>query len=378
MSISTHTDAVDAMTTAAQEWIASLRDDQPQVGHWNTPSSDMHAADRTRWFYTPTDHGGLAIGDQSLEQRQVVMRILSSGLSEEAYVTVATILGWENILDRLSGWNNYFDRGRDFDPGSYRLRVFGEPGEPMWAWRFGGHHLSLNFLIQDGRVTSTTPSFLGTDPASVPLLGGGLFRPLGSTEDLARELMLSLGAGDRRAALLNPKAPADIVTSNRSYLTENATMRRLDNPALWGREFGDYINQGLRELADTAEVTTGYSSADHETVAYTTNPKGLSSAELRSDQLALLGQVIGAYVGRIHPALRSSATDVDALATDAHFAWAGDTEPGKPMYYRVQGPRLLIEYDNTQRDASHAHSLWRDPTSDFGMDVLRQHQLGMA
>jgi len=47
---------------------------------------------------------------------------------------------------------------------------------------------------------------------------------------------------------------------------------------------------------------------------------------------------------------------------------------GTPLYYRLQGPRLLIEYDNTQRDANHAHSVWRDPTADFGMDVLAAHR----
>jgi hypothetical protein len=55
-------------------------------------------------------------------------------------------------------------------------------------------------------------------------------------------------------------------------------------------------------------------------------------------------------------------------------AWAGPLEPGTPHYYRVQGPGLLLEWDNTQRGANHAHSVWRDPTADFGLDVLTRHR----
>jgi hypothetical protein len=57
-----------------------------------------------------------------------------------------------------------------------------------------------------------------------------------------------------------------------------------------------------------------------------------------------------------------------------HFAWAGSTEPGQPHYYRLQGPRFLAEWDNTQRGANHAHSVWRDPEFDFGVDALARHR----
>jgi hypothetical protein len=66
--------------------------------------------------------------------------------------------------------------------------------------------------------------------------------------------------------------------------------------------------------------------------------------------------------------------DDDAALDAVHFAWAGPTTPGEPHYYRLQGPRLLVEWDNTQRGANHAHSVWRDPGSDFGLDVLARHR----
>jgi hypothetical protein len=48
-------------------------------------------------------------------------------------------------------------------------------------------------------------------------------------------------------------------------------------------------------------------------------------------------------------------------------------EPGAPHYYRIQGERLLIEYDCTQDEANHTHSVWRDPEGDFGEDILARH-----
>jgi hypothetical protein len=56
-----------------------------------------------------------------------------------------------------------------------------------------------------------------------------------------------------------------------------------------------------------------------------------------------------------------------------HFAWAGSMETGKPHYYRIHGPRLLIEYDNTQNNANHIHAVYRDLANDFGEDMLRRH-----
>ena len=69
----------------------------------------------------------------------------------------------------------------------------------------------------------------------------------------------------------------------------------------------------------------------------------------------------------------SSAKITGPAAGTLHFAWAGSTEPRQPYYYRIQGPRLLVEYDNTHRDADHIHTVWRDPAGDFGRDLLAAH-----
>ena len=169
------------MATAAIAWLDSLDPQQRKLATGSAPSPDAEQdAERRRWFYTPVDHGGLALGDQRPAQQRLAHRLVASGLSTAGYVTVATIIGLDNILDHAEGWSVDLGRERGRDPGLYYLRVFGEPGGAgPWSWRFGGHHISLNNLIVAGMVRSTTPCFLGADPAASPLPGPARLRPLG-------------------------------------------------------------------------------------------------------------------------------------------------------------------------------------------------------
>ena len=168
------------MATAAAAWLGTLDPAQRAVATGSAPSPDAESdADRRRWFYTPTDHGGLTLADQRPAQQRRAHQLVASGLSTAGYVTVATIIGLENVLDYTEGWSTDWGRERGRDPELYYLRVFGEPGGAApWGWRFGGHHVSLNNLITDGAVRSVTPCFLGADPAVSPLLGSLPLRPL--------------------------------------------------------------------------------------------------------------------------------------------------------------------------------------------------------
>src|SRR5215468_10918341 len=165
------------MAEAAQAWLACLDSGQRAVAGGSVPADADSDAERRRWFYTPTDHGGLTLNQQRPAQQRAAMRLVASGLSAAGYVTVALTMGLENVLDYTEGFVALFDRERGRDPGMYYLRVFGEPGElEPWGWRFGGHHVSLNYLITEGVLISTTPCFMGADPASSPLLGEMLHR----------------------------------------------------------------------------------------------------------------------------------------------------------------------------------------------------------
>ncbi|HUN32722.1 MAG TPA: DUF3500 domain-containing protein, partial [Trebonia sp.] len=323
-----------------------------------------------------TDHGGLTLGAQRPAQQSLAHQLVATGLSRAGYVTVATVIGLENVLDHGEGWGVAWGRERGRDPGRYYLRVFGEPGGTApWAWRFGGHHVSLNNLIAGGAVRSTTPCFLGADPAASPLLGPAPLRPLGGAEDLARELMRSLDAGQVARATLIDRAPPDIVSGNRPRLAEgDAPLPFRD---LWRRPFAQAEDVArLARMEASTIASTGYdATADREHIALTDVPKGLAGRELDTGQRQLMRALLASYLGRVPDGLSPLASYDDDTAVDpVHLAWAGSTTEGQPHYYRLQGPRLLIEYDNTQSRANHAHSVWRDPMSDFGYDVLGAHR----
>ena len=363
------------MAAAATAWLGALDPAQRAAATGSAPSPDAERdAERRRWFYTPTDHGGLVLGDQRPAQQRLAHQLVATGLSVAGYVTVATIIGLDNILDQVEGWSVDWGRERGRDPGLYYLRVFGEPGGPgPWGWRFGGHHVSLNNLIVDGVVRSTTPCFLGADPAVSPLLGPEPLRPLGGAEDLARSLVRSLDPARAARATLLDRAPSDIVGGNRPHLADGDQMMYLRD--LWSRPFSDpALAERIAGMDAAAERATGYDAGDYRRVALTAAPKGLPASELDAGQRDLLRALLAAYLGRVPDGLSPRAGyDDDAALDQVHLAWAGPTEPGRPLYYRLQGPRLVIEYDNTQRNANHAHSVWRDPASDFGHDVLGAH-----
>jgi len=363
------------MADAARSWLESLDAEQRTIGTGAAPGDDEADAERCRWFYTPTDHGGLTMHQQRPAQQRGAMRLVASGLSTAGYVTVATTMGLENVLDQAEGFVARFDRERGRDPGLYYLRVFGEPGGGRpWGWRFGGHHVSLNNLVVDGMLVSTTPCFMGADPASSPLLGGALNRPLARVEDLARNLICSLPPELTARALLLPRAPSDFVTANRTRVAEGD--RVIPLAGIWrDARLADRVEQTkLQALSDAIDEAAGFTEEDHRAVEYTRAPKGVPAAELDTGQRELLRSLLGTYFDRVPTGVSPSPRYDDAALDAVHFSWAGSTEPGQPHYYRLQGPRLLIEWDNTQRGANHAHSVWRDPVADFGFDVLSRHR----
>jgi Protein of unknown function (DUF3500) len=368
-------EAAARMATAAAAWLDALDPEQRAAATGGAPSPDAETdAERRRWFYTPTDHGGLTLGAQRPGQQCLAHQLVASGLSAAGYVTVATIIGLDNVLDHVEGWSVDWGRERGRDPGLYYLRVFGEPGgEAPWGWRFGGHHVSLNNLVTGRMVRSMTPCFLGADPAVAPLLGPAPLRPLGGAEDLARELVRSLDPLRAARATLLDRAPADIVGGNRASLADGDRMLYLRD--VWRGPFTEPELAGrVAQMDAAAERASGYGAGDYERLALTSVPKGLPARELDAEQRDLLRALLATYLGRVPDGLSPQADYEQDSALDAvHLAWAGPTGPGQPLYYRLQGPGLLIEYDNTQRQANHAHSVWRDPAADFGYDALGAH-----
>lgn len=360
------------MADAARAWLDSLDDAQRKAAELPWPSDE----ERHRWYYTPTDHGGLPLAAMRPAQQQLAMRLVATGLSRPGYVTVSTIMGLENTLDELEGWRVDWGRERGRDPQLYWLRVFGDPGtgEP-WSWRFGGHHVSVHHVIIDGRVQASTPCFFGANPAKSPLLGGHLLRPLGAAEDLARDLVRSLDDEQAARALLTAVAPADLVGGNRPHISDGDLPLSL--PEIWRGRFTDSrLIQQAESMHRGRGEAAGALPQHYEAVRLTTAAKGVPAAALSAAQRDQLRALLHVFLDRIPDELagREAAKFAGDKLRDVHFAWAGGTEPGQPHYYRLQGPRLLAEYDNTQDEANHVHSVWRDPDGDFADDVLARHR----
>ncbi len=359
------------MAPAAANFLDSLDAKQRGLVAWPFPSNE----ERERWFYTPTDHGGLALSSMSSAQQRLLFRLLAAGLSRAGYVTVSIIIGLDNVLDEVENFVMSWGRGRGRDPGLYYVRIFGDPAANRdWSWRFGGHHVSLSHTVVQGSVASVTPCFFGADPASSPLLGPHPLRPLAGAEDYARELVQSLTDEQRKRALVSEVAPVDLVGANRSHLVDGNMPLPLSD--IWRNPFIDDENaERVRAIQAMMEKSVGLLPHHIEAVKYTTISKGINAALLSTSQKAQLRLVLDAYLRRMPDALaefEAAKYDGDRIQ-QLSFLWAGGVEAGQGHYYRVQGPRIVVEYDNVARNANHVHAVWRDPAGDFATDVLAAH-----
>jgi len=357
------------MAEAANTLIESLDQAQRKIACRPFPDD----AERRLWYYTPTDHGGLPLAAMGPIQQRNVHRLVATGLSTPGYVTVAAIIGLENILDQLEGWSVDFGRERGRDPTLYYVTIFGEPGgDAPWGWRFGGHHVSLHYTIIGGEVVAATPNFLGADPADSPLLGPHLHRPLAAVEDLGRELFRALDEEKRARALVSPVAPTDLVGCNRPHLSPGD--RPLPITEIWRRRFEGQLAELVAGMQTRMEAELGLKQAHLDALSFTAAPKGIAASMLDAGQTSILRELIDCYLARLPDELADEQASLVAREFDRlHFLWAGGAERGQPHYYRIQGERVFIEYDNIQRGANHIHTVWRDLANDFGGDVLARH-----
>ena len=354
---------VERMGDAANAFLAGISTDQ--VAKTQFPFEQQE--ERTEWHYTPRRVPGLPFTEMDRTQQRLAQRLVACGLSRAGYNLVSTIMGLETALDAIEEWSaELWWR----DSQLYFLTIFGRPGskEP-WGWRFQGHHISLNFTIVDGRIVAPTPSFFGSNPAETPLGPTHWVRPLGAVEDLARELVHTFDEGQRAHAIVAEIAPPDIVSLNRPVVVDGMVPKQ--NPNL-------IDPPGVEELYPVLEQFAGElqtSEAHIEAVRYTTAPKGIAGTEMSSAQREIMLAVVNEYIYRMPEELaeiemaRFDVAGIDAL----HFVWAGPIERHAPHYFRLQSPRFLAEYDNIQNNANHVHSVWRDPSNDFGTDLLAHH-----
>ena len=276
-------------------------------------------AERANWAYVPRRRSGLPLGDMSPEQRAAAFGLLATGLSERGTVLARGVIELENTLRELEG------PGRD--PGLYFVSLFAGPADTLpWGWRFEGHHLSVNVTELGPHGQIVAPLFVGANPSRVPSGPRRGHRLLAGEEDLAFELLRMLDPRQRARAIIA------------------------------GQTFGDIVSGTDPTVASMALA-------------------GLPAAEMTADQQRQLRRLLELYAGRMadSAASRQLRRIEEAGFERLHFAWAGAGQPGAPHYYRIHGPTVLVEYDNTQGAANHVHTVWRDLENDFGGDLLRRH-----
>jgi hypothetical protein len=308
-----------AMADAAERFLESLPPDlrgKAQFGY-DDP-------ERLRWFFVPLQdrerkptRKGVRLEELSESQKAAALNLLKAGTSPTGYAQATTIISLESILRELEK-NGAMVRS----PGWYFVTVFGTPSKTgRWGWRIEGHHLSLNFALDHGKIAAATPAFFGANPAEVKAGEKKGQRTLPEVEDLARELI---------------------------------------------RSFTEEQQQVAKQAKQFPEV-------DNTPATRQAQPVGLPAAKMTAAQRETLTKLLQAYTNRL-PAEVAEEEYRSALAggiEQIHFAYAGGPEPGQPYTYHIQGPTFLVQFLNVQNDsagnpANHIHSAWRHLPADFG------------
>jgi hypothetical protein len=310
--------AADMAAEAQAFWAALTPEQQAKAGY------KFDDEERSTWYFVPKVRKGLTIKEMTSGQRALAHALLASGLSQKGFIKAVTIMSLDDVLKVM-------EQGKQGaptrDPELYYFTIFGQPGgkEP-WGWRAEGHHLSLNFTIVDGKGIAAAPAFFGANPAMVKEGPRKGLRILGEEEDKGRAIIKSFNEEMRKKAIFNAEAPKEVVTSNQRKAMIDA-------------------------------------------------PVGVAYSEMSEDQKRMLVDLVGDYADRHRGEIAGEDLKRinEASWDQVKFAWAGGIEMGQLHYYRIQGPTFLIEYDNTQNNGNHVHSVWRDLTRDFGEDLLLEH-----
>ena len=305
------------MAAAARKLLDSMSPEQLA-----TAGFDFKDAERQNWHFIPKPRNGLTLKDMSEDQRALAKTLLSNGISDKANAKVLTIMSLEMILKDMEQ-----GKGPKRDPEMYYWSIFGTPGgKAPWGWRVEGHHVSINFTLVNDNAVVAAPVFLGDNPADVkdgPRKG---LRVLAEEEDMGRAFVKSLSEEQFKKALFLQTAPKEIFTEAK----RQAVLQKFE---------------------------------------------GIPYAELKDTQKAALAELIALYANRLRPELAQADLKhvAEAGLDKIYFGWAGSTAVGEGHYYRIHGPNFLIEYDDTQNNANHIHTVWRDLENDFGGDVLKKH-----
>jgi hypothetical protein len=305
------------MASLAAVFLETLSAEQRRQASW--PFDDR---ERFNWHYVPRERAGVPIQKMTAASKTALHDLLRYALSETGYQKAVDVMNLEEPLGLIENHQRFYRH-----PENYSVTIFGTPGRLPWGWRIEGHHLSLNFTAVTEELFGVTPAFWGANPARVPdgyPMAG--HRTLGRETDLSYELIRRLGEAERERAIITRTSLGNIITEP-------------------GRE------DALREC------------------------QGLPLAAMDEGRRNLALELLETYASNLRGPLAEAELDRvrEAGLDQIHFAWGGPLEAGHANYWRLHGPVTLIEYDNTQNNANHIHSVWHDLTNNFGRDLLREH-----
>ena len=317
----TSTNLSGDMRVAADNFLKSLSTGQKEKAQFSFTDEE-----RYNWHYIPKSRKGISINDLNESQHKAGMSLLHSALSDAGYDKTVAIMQLEAVLKVVE---NRPANDNHRDPRNYYFSIFGNPArDSIWGWRFEGHHVAFNFSSENNKLVSGTPGFLGSNPAIVlsgPEKGKQVLK---DETELGFSLLHSLNEKQMATAIFNTNALEEIVTA--------ASRKAIINDS-----------------------------------------KGILYSELNSSQKKIFLQLLSIYIHRYTKLLADDMMqEIETAGLDnIRFAWAGSKKPGpgNPHYYRIQGPTIIIEYDNTQNNANHVHSVVRDLNHDFGGDELLEH-----
>jgi len=306
---------------AANAFLATLSDADRSKCTFGFASSQ-----RTGWSNLPTGifhRNGLRLGDMTPQQHAAVLKLVAAALSREGYQKVTDIMNGDEVLKNAGGGRTGGRPGGGlrFGLDEYYIALLGTPSATTpWMIQFGGHHLAINVTVV-GANSVMTPSLPAAQPAKY-ILNGQTIRPLGHENDKGFALINALNAAQLKRAVLNYSV-TDLVLG----------------PGTDGKVI---------------------------------QPEGIPASELDASQQALLLDIAHEWVGILNDeAANAKMAEIKAGLPQTYFAWSGDTKNGGLAYYRIQGPTLLIEYAPQQGDLEHIHTIYRDPTNDYGAKLVR-------
>lgn len=311
-----YTIAQSEVSIAAQELLNIFSENQI-----TDIQTDFSSNARQNWHYIPRERAGIPIRDMSSQQKEKARALIQATLSSEGVIKVDKVMALETILREIENANPTYR-----DPENYALQIYGAPGQNPWGWRIEGHHLSLNFTFSNDNAYSTTPAFLGSNPATYPN-GPHAGKML---QDKEHTLALKFAQG------LSQKDWAQTKIKNKS------------------------LTNILRTPILPEDVGN--------------KKEGIAVSTLSIAQQNQIRQIITLYVGLNRDALKKPYLSLIEEGWDkTYIAWGGDRGENATFYYRIQGPRIFIEFDNSRDKGNHIHAVWRDPKNDFGHDDLRHH-----